>query len=34
VDTPEELKDLLPGELYQAVLQSINEEPLVEDLDI
>jgi EXLDI family protein len=33
-DTPEDLKDVLPTELYQAVLHNINDEPLIEDLDI
>lgn len=34
VDIPQDLKDLLPAELYHAVLQSITDEPLIEDLDI
>jgi EXLDI family protein len=34
VDSPQDLKDLLPTELYRAVLQSIRNEPLIEDLDI
>jgi len=34
VDTSQELEGLLPAELYQVVLQSITDEPVVEDLDI
>jgi hypothetical protein len=34
VDSRGELKELLPDELYSAVLQSISEEPLIEDLDV
>jgi EXLDI family protein len=34
VDTPQELEALLPAELYAVALQSIQEEPVVEDLDI
>ena len=34
VDTSQELEGLLPAELYQVVLQSIIDEPVVEDLDI
>lgn len=34
VDTPEELEALLPPELLAVALQSIHEEPVVEDLDI
>ena len=34
VGTTEELEGLLPGELYQAVLDSLRDEPLIEDLDI
>lgn len=34
VDTAEELEPLLPAELYAVALQTINDEPSVEDLDI
>jgi EXLDI family protein len=34
VDDPDGLEGLLPAELYRAVLQAIEHEPLVEDLDI
>jgi EXLDI family protein len=34
VDTVEELEALLPAELYAVVLQTIQDEPVVEDLDI
>jgi EXLDI family protein len=34
VDTPEELEPLLPPELYSLALQSLRDEPDVEDLDI
>jgi EXLDI family protein len=34
VDTPEELEALLPAELYAVALQTIHDEPVVEDLDI
>jgi EXLDI family protein len=34
VDTPEELEALLPAELYAVALQTIRDEPVVEDLDI
>lgn len=34
VDTVEELEPLLPAELYAVALRTINDEPVVEDLDI
>lgn len=34
VDTAEELEALLPAELYAVALQTIQDEPVVEDLDI
>jgi EXLDI family protein len=34
VDTVEELEALLPAELYAIALQTIQDEPVVEDLDI
>lgn len=34
VDTPDELEALLPPELYAIALQTIQDEPIVEDLDI
>lgn len=34
VDTAEELEALLPAELYAVALQTIHDEPVVEDLDI
>ena len=34
VDTPEELEALLPAELYAVALRTIQDEPVVEDLDI
>lgn len=34
VDTVEELETLLPAELYAVALQTIQDEPVVEDLDI
>jgi EXLDI family protein len=34
VDTPQQLEALLPAELYAVALQTIQDEPVVEDLDI